>query len=107
MSHPETMLNVLRHCVKLLRQQQSKEFPLKEILRVCHGLRIHPTSSRTAELPQLPTTNVATARQQSCLWRAMPFLKYCQLPVTLQVTPSKNYWPFSLEISFFYVVSQD
>lgn len=32
MSHPETMLNVLRHCLKLLRQQQSKEVPLKEVL---------------------------------------------------------------------------
>lgn len=32
MSHPETMLNVLRYCVKLLRQQQSKEFALRVIL---------------------------------------------------------------------------
>lgn len=32
MSHPQTMLNVLRHCLKLLRQQQSKDVPLQEVL---------------------------------------------------------------------------
>lgn len=77
MSHPKTMLNVLRHCVKLLRQQQSPEFPLKEIFRACHGLHTHPTSSGTGELTRLPATDIGTPRQQSCLCCAMPFLKQC------------------------------
>lgn len=37
MSHPETMLNVLRHCLKFLRQQ-SKEVPPEEVLWVRHQL---------------------------------------------------------------------
>lgn len=45
MSHPETMPNVLRYCIKLLRQQQSREFLLKEVHETQHRLPVHPPSS--------------------------------------------------------------
>jgi len=101
MSHPETMLNVLRHCVKLLRQQQSKKFPLKTSAGYAMGLRPDRGAVRAAEPWR------GTAGQRGCLRPAPPCPSLRQPTGTLQATPTKNHWPFSLETSFFNVVSQD
>lgn len=86
MSHPKTMLNVLRHCLKLLRQQQSKEVLLKEVLRVRHWRHTPlPPAVQGDCYGCLPHTQ----RLQGCLWCAVPPLKYC--PAIPQIVSSTSY----------------